>query len=96
MVLTPKFCTLAVKFSTGARKKGSKTIVMKLSLVLIINFVSDLLKIAEPKLGARYSPLRQVVMQDKRNMGVLMVRRNEAVSPHTLMGMNIHILSYTY
>ena len=58
--------------------------------------VSDLLEIAEPRLGARYSPLRQVVMQDKRNMGVLMVRRKEAVSPHTLMGKNIHILSYTY
>ena len=38
--------------------------------------------------GARYSPLRQVMqaMQDKRNMGVLRVRKKEAVSPHTLMG----------
>jgi hypothetical protein len=56
--------------------------------------VSDFLKIAEPRLGARYSPLRQVVMQDKMNMGVLMVRRKEAVSPYTLMGKSIHTLSY--
>ena len=55
-----------------------------------------MLELAEPRLGARFSPLRQVVMQDKMNMGVLMVRRKEAVSPHTLMGKNIHILSYTY
>ena len=48
--------------------------------------------IAKPRMGARYSPLRQVVMQDKRNMGVLMVRRKEAVSPHTLMGISCTIL----
>ena len=32
-----------------------------------------------------YSPLRQVVMQDKRNTGLLMVRRKATVSPHTMM-----------
>ena len=32
-----------------------------------------------------YSPLRQVVMQDKRNTGLLMVRRKSTVSPHTMM-----------
>ena len=48
--------------------------------------------VEEPIMGARYSSLRQVVMQDKRNMGVLMMRRKDAVSPHSLMGKNIHIL----
>ena len=47
--------------------------------------------------GARYSPLRQVIentamVNDKRNMGVLMVRRKEAVSPHTLMGLSCLVL----
>ena len=56
-----------------------------------VEHASDILhfttaEVAQPRLGARYSPLRQVVEQDKRNMGVLRVRRKEAVSPHTLMG----------
>ena len=43
----------------------------------------------EPKVGARYSALRQLVVEDKRNMGMLNRRRKEGVSPHTMMGMTM-------
>ena len=49
--------------------------------------------VVQPRLGARYSPLRQVVMQDKRNMGVLREKRKDAVSPHTVMGMSCIVLA---
>ena len=39
----------------------------------------------EPLLGAMYSPLRQVMVQDKKNTGLLLVRRKATVSPHTMM-----------
>ena len=32
-----------------------------------------------------YSPLRQVMVQDKKNTGLLLVRRKATVSPHTMM-----------
>ena len=44
-------------------------------------------------IGARYSPLRQVVMQDKRNMGVLREKRKNAVSPHAVMGISCIVLA---
>ena len=47
----------------------------------------------QPRLGARYSPLRQVVMQDKRNMGVLREKRKDAVSPHAVMGISCIVLA---
>ena len=50
----------------------------------VIHFTTP--EVAQPRLGARYSPLRQAMVQDKRNMGVLRVRKKEHVSPHTLMG----------
>ena len=48
--------------------------------------------ISEPKLGARYSALRQLVVEDKKNMGMLNRRRKEGVSPHTMMGMSICVI----
>ena len=47
--------------------------------------------ISEPKLGARYSALRQLVVEDKKNMGRLNKRRKVGVPPHTMMGMSMSI-----
>ena len=62
---------------------------------IMFNTVPGILDMFEPKLGARYSALRQLEVEDKRNMGMLNRRRKEGVSPHTMMGMSMRI-SYPY
>ena len=61
---------------------------------IMSNTVPGILDMFEPKLGARYSALRQLVVEDKKNMGMLHRRRKEGVSPHTMMGMSILCISY--
>ena len=59
----------------------------------ILSDITDIMEVVQPRLGARYSPLRQVVMQDKRNMGVLREKRKDAVSPHAVMGISCIVLA---
>ena len=59
----------------------------------IFSDITDIMEVVQPRLGARYSPLRQVVMQDKRNMGVLREKRKDAVSPHAVMGLSCIVLA---